>query len=95
MHGIHPFQYCLLNEEAQSDFQVRRDSNVGGAVDPYAGAPALYGFSAVFFNNSRNVALVYVTQWCGGLCGEAYWVALALEEGRWKKLKWGTVYSIS
>ncbi len=85
----------LLNAEAQSDFQVRRNPDFSGGVDPFEGAPALYGFSMAFFNRAHSVALVYATQWCGGLCGEGFWVALALEEGHWKRLSWGSVYSIS
>lgn len=85
----------LLNEQAQSDFQVRRNSDVSGVVDPYEGAPALYGFSMVLFNKAHNVAMVYATQWCGGWCGDGLWVALALEEGQWKRLRWDSVYSIS
>jgi len=85
----------LLDEKAQSNFQAMRDSTVSGTVDPYQGAPALYGFSMVFFNKAHSVALVYATQWCGNLCAEGMWIALALEDGQWKRLKWSAVYSVS
>jgi hypothetical protein len=79
----------LLNEQEQSEFQRWRS----GAPDPvlarkYKGAPALYGFSEVYFNAHSTVALVYATHWCGGLCGEGMWVALARKDGHWKRLNW-------
>jgi hypothetical protein len=80
----------LLNAEEQKEFHetrlpALRDSAAGAK---FKGAPALYGFSEVYFNAAHTVALVYATHWCGGLCGEGMWVALALEQGKWKPLDW-------
>jgi len=57
--------------------------------------PALYGFSEVYFNAHHTVALVYATHWCGALCGQGFWVALALEDGQWKPLRWSATTWIS
>ncbi len=83
----------LLDSKARADHgssrnTVIRDEADHREVDKYEGAPSLYGFSPVFFNKSHTVALVYLTHYCGGLCGEGFWVALALENGRWKQLQW-------
>jgi len=61
----------------------------------YKGAPAIYSFSGVYFNHNHTVALVYATHWCGGLCGQGFWVGLVLDHGQWKQQQWGTMGWIS
>jgi len=88
----------LLTPAEQQEFRATRDTVVGAtseAARKYKGAPALYGFSEVYFNLHRTVALVYATHWCGGLCGQGFWVALALDGGQWKRLKWDATTWIS
>lgn len=76
----------LMAPAEQKEFQVSRDRrDVGGK---FAGAAALYGFSEVYFNAHRTVALVYATHWCGNLCGQGFWVAFGLQEGEWKPVRW-------
>lgn len=86
----------LLNAEEQKEFQRSRF----GPPDPvlarkFKGAPALYAFSEVYFNAQSSFALVYATHWCGGLCGQGMWIALALKDGHWKQLNWTTSSWIS
>ena len=81
-----------MDSKARADYwaarnKVIRDEADQREVDQYEGAPSLYGFSSVFFNKSHTVALVYATHYCGSLCGEGFWVALALEDGSWKELE--------
>ena len=80
----------LLTPEEQKEFQDTRSPALrdSPAAAKFKGAPALYGFSEVYFNAAHSVALVYATHYCGGLCGEGFWVALALDRGRWKPLNW-------
>lgn len=88
----------LLAPAEQQEFRATRETVVGANSDvakKYNGAPALYAFSEVYFNLHHTVALVYATHWCGGLCGQGFWVALALEDGQWKQLKWDTTTWIS
>jgi hypothetical protein len=61
----------------------------------YRGAPALYGFSEVYFNANHTAALVYATDWCGNLCAHGFWVAFAFERGRWQRLNWNSTMWIS
>ena len=76
----------LLNENEQETF---RKSRFDGTPAPeFNGAPALYGFSEVYFNAKRTVALVYATHWCGALCGEGFWLGLTLQDGKWKRAQW-------
>jgi len=87
----------LLNPEEQKEFEGTR---FGPAKDPavaakYQGAPALYGFSEVYFNKAHTIALLYATHWCGSLCGQGFWLAFALSDGQWKHLRWNTVSWIS
>lgn len=75
--------------------------SIDPTVDCHHTTEAVGGRDAQLFAPQRSVTapqanqILYATQWCGGLCGEGLWVALALEEGQWKRLKWGSVYSIS
>jgi hypothetical protein len=87
----------LLSPVEQKEFESRR---FGGAKDTppvakFKGAAALYGFSEVYFNVPHTVALVYATHWCGGLCGEGYWLAFAHRDGEWKVLNWPATRWIS
>lgn len=82
----------LLNAEDQNRFELTRFKFPPNPQDAatFHGAPALYGFSEVYFNVPHTVALVYATQWCGGLCGEGFWSAFELQGGKWKPLPWGS-----
>ena len=87
----------LLMPSEQKEFQA---SHFGASADPaiaakYKGAPALYGFSQVYFNEHHTVALVYATQWCGGRCGQGFWLAFALQNGHWEPLHWNSSSWIS
>ena len=76
----------LLNGNEQETF---RKSRFDGTPAPeFKGAPALYGFSEVYFNAKHTVALVYATHWCGALCGEGFWLGLTLQDGKWKRAQW-------
>src|SRR5215472_17395819 len=81
-----PVPVRLLNAGEQDRFRKSRSTRE--PTPEFEGAPALYEFSEVYFNAKHTVSLVYATHFCGGLCGEGFWVALALENGEWKRLRW-------
>jgi hypothetical protein len=55
----------------------------------YPGAEHILLFSDVFFNRKRNVALVQIDQWCGGLCGVSRWIAFEKgKDGLWEMRAW-------
>jgi hypothetical protein len=88
----------LLNREEQEEFvqsRNKRPAERSAEAAKFAGAPALYGFSEVYFNHAHTVALVYATHWCGGLCGQGMWLAFALSNGQWKALRWNATTWIS
>jgi hypothetical protein len=89
-----PVPVHLLNALEQQQFVQTRHTN-SPIADRYKGAPALYSFSEVYFNQHQTVALVYATHWCGSLCGQGFWIALALENGKWKQLNWNATTWIS
>jgi hypothetical protein len=98
---LHPWKSALpirlLNEDEQKEFEStrgRRDSDPA-IVRKYQGAAAIYGFSQVYFNAHSTVAMVYVTTWCGNLCGQGWWSGFALKDGRWRLLRWGSTSWIS
>ncbi len=85
----------FLNEGEQTEFESTRFQRAP-SVDKYKGAPALYGFSQVYFNARHTTALVYATHWCGGLCGQGMWVAPRKDaSGNWKTLRWNAISWIS
>lgn len=90
-------QLRLLNEQEQKEFEATRFGKPGNEAltAKYKGAPALYAFSEVYFNAHHTVALVYATHWCGGLCGQGFWVAFGLKDGKWNPLPWNSVSWIS
>jgi hypothetical protein len=87
----------LLSADQQKRFQASRPGPQGpGKPAPeFDGAPALYGFSAVYFNKQHTVALVYATDWCASLCGQGMWIAMALKNGQWQPLNWPADHWIS
>lgn len=87
----------LVNAQEQEEFQLSRSRYPPdlSLADKYKGVPALYAFSQVYFNAHHTVALVYATHWCGGLCGQGFWIALALKSGQWKPLPWRAAQWIS
>ena len=86
----------VLTTAEQTEFQNTRWENADDTMRAkYRGAPALYGFSEVYFNAHHTLALVYATHWCGGLCGEGFWFAFSLENGEWKRQSWASMHWIS
>jgi hypothetical protein len=87
----------LLTPQEQEEFRKTRSPEFkdSAAAAKFKGAPAIYGFSEVYFNAPHTVALVYATHWCGGLCGQGFWVAFALQDGEWKELRWNSASWIS
>ncbi len=45
----------LLNAEEQAEFRAMRNGVRGGLLEKFKGAPALYGFSEVYFNKNHTV----------------------------------------
>jgi len=64
-----PVPVVLLSSEEEAKYKAMRFT--GEPVDEkYKGAPGVYAFSMVYFNENHTVALVYATHNCGSLCGE-------------------------
>jgi hypothetical protein len=85
----------FLTPVEQKEFQSTRLGKSSEFTGKYEGAPALYGFSKVYFNNRHTVALVFATLWCGSLCGQGLWIALESKDGRWTQLPWNATHWIS
>jgi hypothetical protein len=97
--ALHPWKSAkplhMLNDAQQTEFERTRFPRDATTPDKYKGAAALYSFSEVYFNAHSTVAMVYVSTWCGNVCGQGWWSAFALREGHWKPLRWGSVSSTS
>jgi hypothetical protein len=95
-----PIPVLLLSESEQNEYRrtwggKRKDNPAAADVaKKYEGAPGIFSFSEVFFNAHHTIAVVYASQYCGGMCGDGQWHAFALETGEWKRLPWGSTYMI-
>lgn len=85
----------LLDHQEQEEFRMSRAERDSPAAKKFSGAPGLYAFSEVYFSRDHSLALVYATHWCGGLCGEGFWVPVTREADGWKAHNWSTVGWIS
>jgi hypothetical protein len=57
--------------------------------EKFGGARHLWLFSNVSFNRTKTLALFQVDAWCGGLCGEFYWIVLEKDaNGAWQSRPW-------
>lgn len=72
--------YVLLSAQQVTEFEGRRTTLIvptdpPGAVaaSPNIEAADLFRFSRVFFDDPHQVAMVYVSVWCGMLCGLWGW----------------------
>ena len=57
----------------------------------YPGAFGYIAFSAVGFNSEMDQALVYVSRYCGRLCGSGQLVVLTKHDGVWDPRVWLTL----
>lgn len=84
----------LLTPAEQEEYTKTRESSQEHNPK-FKGAGTLNSFSQVYFNANHTVALVYATHVCGGLCGQGFWIALALRDGAWHTLRWSSMLWIS
>jgi hypothetical protein len=86
--------YVLLSPEQAGEFESRRAGHIQTdppslpAVNPYSGAIDLIRLSAVFFDRSEKVAMVYISATCGTLCGLWGWHILEkVRPGAWQEIR--------
>jgi peroxiredoxin len=61
----------------------------------FAQTPDLIRLSQVFFNSNHTLAMVLVSNYCGGLCGGEKWRILAKRNNGWVDEDWSTCTTIS
>jgi hypothetical protein len=63
-----------------------REVILGGSANPkFAGAKDLFEFSGVYFNQSRTIAVTFVSMYSSPLAGSWHWTALEkTTDGRWQ-----------
>jgi hypothetical protein len=86
LHLDHP--YTLLDPQKVRDLQAAKSAiHPGSQLKAlYADYPGVTFFSAVYFSNNHNAALVYINQWCGVLCAQGQWVYLEKHDGQWQRM---------
>jgi cytochrome c biogenesis protein CcmG, thiol:disulfide interchange protein DsbE len=90
--------YRLLNSEeggqsTQSRFQGKEPGPELAAL--FRQTPDLFRLSQVFFNHDHTLAMVLVSNYCGGLCGGEKWRVLVKRNGAWVDEDWTTCETIS
>lgn len=87
--------YVLLNaEEAEAFMKSRMLPHVPAdppqaVEDQFKDVADIFTLGDVYFNQSRTLALTFVSSWCGGLCGLLRWkVFEKLESGAWVERDW-------
>jgi hypothetical protein len=82
-HLSHAFS--LLNQEQVSELREARSSTTASSElkVEYAGYPGVTFFSAVYYNQARTAALVFMNNWCANLCAAGKWVYLEKRDGQW------------
>ena len=96
-----PRPYKLLTAEEMQEFRNDRMQEfraatrnqpglreviLGGSANPkFAGAKDLFEFSRVYFNQSRTIAVTFVSIYSSPLAGSWHWTALEkTPDGRWQ-----------
>jgi hypothetical protein len=89
--------YQLLTEADVSAFRNTIVTFPGQVAIPdarFQGAKASYSVSDVFFNKNQTLGLVFVTHYCGGLCGRGEWRVFERPvDGEWRGVPWPCVLS--
>jgi hypothetical protein len=79
--------YTLIStKELKENFAYKFDGEMNWEIfrDKYPKAKNLYTFSSVGFSQDGGKALVFVTNWCGPLCGEGNYYLLKKENCNWQ-----------
>jgi hypothetical protein len=85
--------YVLLSPQQTSEFERWRGGHIQTdppslpGVNPYSGAVDLIRLSAVFFDRSKSVAMVYMSATCGTLCGLRGWHVLEKGSSGWQEIR--------
>jgi hypothetical protein len=75
--------YRVLTQEDVQRVQSCSQGVRSACEDQFSFAPGIVYLSNIAFNADRSLALVWVYNWCGGLCGKGAWHVLAKTDGRW------------
>jgi tetratricopeptide (TPR) repeat protein len=90
--------YKLLSDADTQQFVNFRFR--GAAPDPklarlFSETPDLIRLSQVFFDQNHTLAMVLVSNYCGGLCGGEKWRILIKRKGVWVDQDWARCMTIS
>lgn len=91
-------RYKLLNHtESQQfgDFRFRGKQPPPGLAALFHQTPDLIRLSPVFFSDDHTMAIVLVSNYCGGLCGGEKWRILVKRNGAWIDEDWTACTTIS
>lgn len=78
-----------------SNFRFRGKKPSGANAKLFRQSEDLIRLGRVFFNSDRTLALVMVSNYCGGLCGGQDWRVLEKRQGAWVTLPWNQCMTVS
>lgn len=83
--------YVLLTREQAQEFRELR-ANPARSTDEaelFRGAQDLIALGKVYFDDSRKLAAVYISSWCGNLCAVGSWRIFTRNVGGgWDEQRW-------
>lgn len=81
--------YQLVSEASIDDlFDKGVDGGWKAFYKKYPGTGGFMTMSAVGYNADRTLAIVYVGNSCGGLCGAGSYRVLRKTDGKWAEIRW-------
>lgn len=90
--------YKLLNAQECSQFadsRFREKQPSPELAELFKKTPDLIRVSPVFFSEDHTVAMVLVSNYCGGLCGGEKWRVLVKRNGAWLDRDWVSCWTVS
>lgn len=88
--------YELLDEDAiQQFYQSRMVRNTESPDGRFVGATDLIRLDNVYFDDSRTLALVYASAWCGTLCAMETWRVFEKQGDKWEEKQWVGCMTVS
>lgn len=85
----------LLNEVEEKQVEARLFDRKTRLQPMLADATDIIRLSRVGFNNDRSLAIVVVSNYCGGLCGSERWRIFKRSKGEWVEQHWNRCEVVS
>ena len=80
--------FVLVSEEQLRTYFGQGGSGWKAFYKDYPNSGGYLFFSPIGFNANKDIAVLQVNHWCGGLCGSGSFSVLQKKDDEWKPLQW-------